>query len=511
MEDGRMAVSEPGANGSHILPLSPPVAAMPMQAGAPDWNGIAPPIGQAGPPGSTNEFDFPALPTARVPAPPMGQANGNGAYAGDMALEATSRVSADAASADAPPNAPPDGFVVKGGTADWQARSQDLADGVGAFGAPIAMPPLGDMPPIPGMAPAPRDPHDERPFSATSLGLPRLTSANLGEIPVSWRELASGAVSVPEQGYGQSASDDVPDRWPNEPGWRRSGPLDDGSQPGAGGHDRWGNSDGWGDSQADSREYAGANGYSESMPAYTGSESVPDLFASSSLLALDDPPFGKVRRGPPSSGSRFEVDDDEGLPDDPFADPSAWARASEAGYRKGHTRIGRAVHYRQPRMRRGPPKARSLFTLLLLFVLVDSALILVLRPDLCPDNRCVPIHGLIVHYVPALDLTHAQPPTITTNPQKVTIQVAVGASAKATVVLKNAASAKSEWKASTDVKWVSIAPATGTVPAAGSATLTITASPPAGTKPGSYTANATISVGTTTLKVPVTITVGAGK
>jgi hypothetical protein len=523
MEDGRMAVSEPGANGSHILPLSPnPLsAATPSPPGAPDWNGIAAPIGHPGAPGSANEFDFPALPTARVPAPPsaaLAPSIAGSAFYGDVAMQATTRVPAEAGrSSDPSPGVPPGGFVVKGGAAEWPPRAQDRANGMAALSPPGAMPPLGALPEIASLPP--RDPRDSRPFSATQLGLPRLTSPDLGEIPPSWRELVSGAAGMPDQAYGPPAGEEVPDRFADVPSWRSSGPPGDDGQLSGDDRNRWGNSDGWGaesgqwaDPQVDSREFGGVGDYSESMQGVTGSDLVPDLFASSSLSVLEPIPGGGARRGPGSSGSRFDPDaDDDHHPGDPFADPSAWARATEAGYRKGHTRRGRAVHYRQPRMRRAPPRARSLFMLLLLFVLVDSALLVVLRPDLCPGNRCAPVHRLIVHYVPALNFTYAQPPAFTVSPQQVSMQVAVGATQKSVLVLTNTTSMTTAWAESNDLKWVGATPTSGALAASRTVTVTITASPPAGTKPGAYATTATFTVGATTVKVPITITVSAAK
>jgi hypothetical protein len=503
MEDGRMAVSEPGANGSLILPLSPlaPAAAVPAQPGAPDWNGIAPPIGRQGQPGATDEFDFPALPTARVPAPHMG-----GMLAGDAAAEPTLRVPAELARPLDPAPPPPDGFVVKGGAADWPPRTADLAASVGAY------------------APPDPKPSGDRPFSATQLGLPRLTG-DLGEIPASWRDLAAGPVGVPDDPYSTPLGD-VPDRWAGAPAWNGVDPEAVGSRPGAPGPDPWGTSDGWGaesgqwgesrdggwsDSQADSREYDQAGGHFGSMPGYTDSELVPDLYSSTSLAAVEAPPGRGARGGPPSSGSRFDAGDDDDFPADPFADPSAWARATELGYRKGHTRIGRSVRYRQPRMKRRPPRPRNVLALLLLIALVGGTYAVVFRPDLCPQHRCDTIHTLVLHYaskIPSLlNRTSAQTPALTVVPDKVTIKVAVGASAKTVLVLKNGGTAATTWTGSDDLKWVSATPVSGSLAASGSANVTLSASPPAGTKTGTFTTTAVFTLGTTTLKVPVTITV----
>lgn len=524
MEDGRLAVSEPGAHGSHILPLSPamPPTALPAQPGAPDWNGIAPPIGQRSGPGFGDEFDFPALPTARVPAPPSPPSLA-GHPSGDLAQAAATRVAAEnGAASDPAPGAPGGGFMVKGGAADWPPRTADLMRPGDDPSPPDPMPPIGDLPR--------RDPRDERPFSATQLGLPSLNTGDLGEIPSSWRELASGAVGVPDQMSqmgGPPSPEEVPDRWADMPAWRPSGPLDGSSQPGAGERDRWGTSDGWGgsdggqdrgpddawaDSGAESGGFGRSDEYASSMVGMSGSGPVPDLFASSSLTALEAPPRGRGRFGGMRSPSRFSPDnDDDDAPDDPFADPDAWASATEAGYRKGRTRMSRAVRYRQPRMRRAPPRARSLFLLLLIFVLVDGTLLVLLRPDLCPSDRCAPIHALIAHYVPALNLAASQPLTFTATPTKLSLQVAAGATQKADITLKNTGQATTAWAEKNDLKWVSATPAAGALEAAATVKVTISASPPADTKPGSYTSTVSFTVGETTLKVPVTITVTAPK
>jgi hypothetical protein len=212
------------------------------------------------------------------------------------------------------------------------------------------------------------------------------------------------------------------------------------------------------------------------------------------------------------SGSRFSPDNDvRDEPDDPFADPDAWASATEAGYRKGRTRIGRAVHYRQPRMRRAPPRARSLFLLLLVFVLVDGALLVLLRPDLCPNNRCAPIHALITHYVPALNITASQAPAFSATPEKVSLQVVAGETQKADIILKNTGQATTAWAEVDDLKWVSTTPAAGALESAATVKVTISANPPGDTKPGNYSSSVSFTVGTTKLTVPVTIAVTAPK
>jgi hypothetical protein len=250
------------------------------------------------------------------------------------------------------------------------------------------------------------------------------------------------------------------------------------------------------------------------MPAATGEGPVPDLFASSSMAVVAAPPRGQAQANAKRARRSYPDDDygSESAGDDPFADPSAWARPHDAGFRLKQSRKGRRVRYREPRIRFGS-RRRPLFLALLLLVLVGGGLVALLRPGLCPHHLCQPIRAAVAKYVPGLapaappTQTPATPAPLSASPDHLVLQVASGASQAVTLTLTNTGTAAAAWQGTTDLSWLSGKPASGSLAGGGTVKVTVTASPPSSLKPGSYTAKLVFAVGVSTMTVPVTITV----
>lgn len=570
MEEGRPGSGPFGGNAGGLASPALPPAALPAQPGAPGLlpSAAMPPAGSPGIPAG-DAYDIPALPTQRVAAaPPLGAPAGGDPF--DPTAQPTQRVAAPPERGPmsnpgplgpTPPGMPQmPGFVVKGGAAQWPPATADLAaeaaarsparfgsePGLGGPGGPAGAPDFGAFGEfgefgefgVPGGPSGPLSP-ESRPYSATKLGLPRLTSPELGDLPASWRDIASGPQAAPGQTRQDEADEDEPPgRWGGGAGWTgETGSWSESDQwrdaSGQWGEDRarWGESapwseesraaavpgqrdDGgrWADSTADSQEYPAESGqWAASM------DPVPDLFSSSSLLAMDADAQRRRRSGkrrwsfgarlsqrPKTSGPELE-DEPAG---DPFADPEAWARPGDVGYARGRTRYGRAAHVRAPRVR-GPRRMGPLLLILVLLVLVDGTLVVMLRPDLCPANRCAALHTMLDRYLPAGASQAAAPSPLTAAPEHVALQVAAGGSASTPLTLTNTGKTAAAWTANSELKWVSVGTASGNLAPGASAKVTLTAGPAATVKPGTYNTTVTFVVGGTQLNVPVVVTVTA--
>lgn len=151
---------------------------------------------------------------------------------------------------------------------------------------------------------------------------------------------------------------------------------------------------------------------------------------------------------------------------------------------------------------------RKLALLLLVIILIDLGALLVLRPDLCPNQNCRALSSTLRHHLGLLQNTPAPTPApFTVAPNPVTLTVAASKVANASLTVTNASGDSVTWKASAGLPWITLTPASGALAADGTATLTFTAKP-TNIKAGTYTTTVTISLtGATpqTVTVPVTI------
>ena len=532
MEEGRFAASPPfptqSPNSGPGAKL--PTTALPNQPGVPGFfpspSGGTPggrevmsqPTQRVPASGGVGGIDLPSQPTAHVPAPPLGLPGSQ--YAGAYGPGGSDP--SFGLSSGAPPASPfgqvrtppepsaaghqPGGFVVAGGASSWGSAASDLeqanpldfgaprigseagarADGVSLYtGADGGFGPLAEIPaPVAG---------DDRPFSATRLGLPRLTTPELSGLPPSWRDIASGIIDATER----SAPSDPLTGWSETGPWSRSfGEGAFGEAPPRGGDD----SDHWGESAVDNRAYAAQDPWSTSSVQVGAA---PDIYASSSLPAVGGGRWGR-------SGVRQAdaEDEDPSTRSDPFADPSAWARPSDGRrlWRAGDKLPrGRELRIRTPR-RMGP-----LLLFVAFLVVIDGALIVAVRPDLCPQRACASVHAKLTHYLPILAVTQAAPTAapLTTSPTHVSLAVAAGSASTVDVTLTGSAHQPVSWSAKSSLAWLAVDPVTAQVPAGGTGHVHLKASPATSVHPGTYPATVVFTVGTATVSVPVAITVTA--
>jgi hypothetical protein len=509
----------PPTHGMHD-PTALPTTALPAQWGMP---GGAPAPGVA----ALGQFDLPAVPTMRVPA-----TGGVAPDATPSPMPTSDGLSGPAggAGAESPVSG---GFIVAGGKSQWPPASpQDVASAPGAldqaalshFGPPPGVGPdrgervrfgldgpsagLG----LPGLQPE-SETHGDRTFSATKLGLPRLTTPELGDLPPSWRDLASGSLPVPDangpnmSGFGEP---DVPDRWGE-------------SEP-----RRWGAHAYEGGAPEDSNEYP-----AESAPWSTvGPAARPEWDSSASMASIGAVeavgaraggegrsawPRGGGRSGTPGflrrrarTAAPVAEDDDEAdeEADDPFALSSAWASA-----RVDDRRGGRMRRVRAPRVRTGSGRMRPLLLFLVLLILVDGTLLVAVRPDLCPQNRCTVVRTTMQHYLSLLGIKSGLGPAspLSAAPAAAKLHAAVGGASSVEIALTNTTSKKYGWSASSQLSWISISPASGTLEAKASTKVIVTARPTLTTRPNTYTTTIAFATGDAVLDIPLSITVATAQ
>lgn len=298
-------------------------------------------------------------------------------------------------------------------------------------------------------------PADGRPFSATQLGLPRLTSPALMEQPPSWQEILADSGGLPG-GMAARTSGAPNAAGERAPSWQDAG--ESMWQPAV---------------QAPPRQESPMPQHVEAEWMGTG---IPGSWGA--------PPAESA--GKRKKGKRAKHDEPE---DSGFDDDRVWT--------VGTTAV-------RPR-RRWP---RKLALLMLFIILIDLAALLVLRPDLCPNQSCRALSASLRQH---LGLTQNTPatPSFTTIPSSITLTVAAGKSASPSLTVNNATRDNAAWKASVGLSWITVNPTNGTLAANSAVALTLTAKP-TGIKAGTYKTSITITLtGATpqTVTIPVTIKV----
>ena len=383
------------------------------------------------------------------------------------------------------------GFAVAGGAASWDqensngqashAQADDAGRGTeleeGSWGDWNQVPPAADGS---GQEPAA--------FSPTRLGLPRLTSPAMQDMPPAWYELIgegprrAGQMSDPARangsrgtaGWGEAAEGEQGSSQLREP-WR--------SQPG-----------GWDASETGSWQALGAEAAWGDAPAANAYAvaGMDDAWqgagvASSVGGAPDGMSAVRAQRFPNQASAQGAEDEDFWVDDD-----RVWT--------KGHRALRRSLRAR--------PWMRRLVLLLVVCLLVDAAAIVIQRPDLCPTTKCAAISTQVHQLLNQLHLVSTQvPAVVSAQPARLSLAAKSGKSAGGSVTIQNLTSGEPAWRATSSLPWLTVNPSGGALATKGTATLTITANTN-GIKAGAYSATITISPeGGQDLRIPVTITV----
>jgi hypothetical protein len=301
-------------------------------------------------------------------------------------------------------------------------------------------------------------------FSATELGLPRLTNPALqGELPPEWEDLLTGEVLPRRSDLG-----------PPRPSLTRRNAPD----------------------------------------SYASESYAPESFAYSSVgqsYAPNGPasrPAGRREPGS-SNGRRYQ--------DPPVARPSRQREqpmpslASEYYPAYTASRIPGQPDARVPVKAREPRKRlwKSLVLLAVLALALAGGLGVVLaKPTICPGTICVQANRFLhknltfLGPIPNANILHA-------TPDALTVQAISGSSAHLSVQVNNSGTDPAVWHATASVAWLSLSPHNGTLAAGGTMTLNVAAMP-ADVTPGNYSALVTVTTAETTIHIPVTASIAAG-
>lgn len=317
-----------------------------------------------------------------------------------------------------------------------------------------------------------------RPFSATRLGLPSLTSPELRDMPPSWQDVVGEG--APPSTRDRERDHEHQHAQPRRPGYDSfdSSGAFDGASSG-----NWSNSaeNQWGESRENWRP---------GLPEETGDWSTVQPAAStweesaalSAQIAIPDFQQGRSQPG----GRRADASQH-----DDFDDEQIWTRGMTAVKPRG--RLLRRI---------------AVFALLIL--LFDVAGLVIARPDLCPNGTCRMVSGRIHQALPFLrtwSLTGT--PDLSANPGEATFAAVVGKQTTKTLVLTNTGTKSLTWQAAVGLPWLAVAPNTATLKPGATLQLTITAHP-VSVKPSTYTSTVTLAVGQDALNIPVKVTVQAG-
>jgi hypothetical protein len=336
---------------------------------------------------------------------------------------------------------------------------------------PAPNPPLPGMDPPPSSAPLPEEAsRSDRNFSATELGLPRLTTADLGQ---------GISADVSQQLETSARSDGLDyDESRTYTATRGGARIEYRGETS--------------ESAAWSAAYPSATGewgYSEERSAYYPTSAQPR---------------GRSSR----SADRWDEMDS--------AEAPARGRRSRGGYERDRYEDERAYNRRSTRRApRGRRRGwlRALFFGALPILALGFLLLAVAKPGLCPGGACDSLSSAIRHAIPGLNGlsggASAASVSMSASPASLQLTTPAGAEKAVTFSLIAAGANNVPWQGATNPDWLTVSPDSGAL-AAGSATpITVTAKP-TGINPGQYTGAVTISAGGGSLRVPVVITVAIG-
>lgn len=330
---------------------------------------------------------------------------------------------------------------------------------------------------------------DGRPFSATRLGLPSLTSPALRDLPPSWQDVVGEGAPPPARDRELSRDREYehqraePRRPAYEP-FESSGAFDGASSA------AWSNSaeHQWEESREHRRpeETGDWSAVRPAVSTWEESAALSAQIASPDFLqnrSQHDDPLGN--RGKPDRRR------DEPPQHDEFDDERVWTKGMTAVKPRG--RLLRRI---------------ALFAIVIL--LFDMAGLVIARPDLCPNGTCRMVSKQIHQALPFLHTWNISgTPALSTAPSEATLTAVVGKQTTTTLTLTNVGVETLTWQATSGLPWLSITPTTSTLKPGAALRLTITAHP-VSVKPTTYTSTVTFAVGQDSLDIPVTVTVQAG-
>jgi hypothetical protein len=484
------AAQAPAGMNAPLAQLEPPFPALPPMAG-PDQ--VVDPRGVGVvTPGAGAVFAAP--PTQRVePAPPSG-----------IVDAPTARVAAPLDGPTARVSVPPSSGVVDAPT--MQVSAPPLNPGIDAdldleFAAGPPTPRRG----LAGLAdgrsrPVGQSPEDEfeppsgaqsGQFSATELGLPRLTNPAMGDLPPDWRELISdesarrrhdpfsmsesALAPLPPIEHFDSSRDDLDVMAHSQSDIKRSGWEED----------EWGAS-------SDRRDW----GASDSEKAWVAEDSRQPWETS-------DQGAGVAVAG--KRGAQADYDIERMAVERPSKRRGARDDISH------DTLQAQKVWTNSRTIVRGKRPAKApFFTIVALLALtaLELAGLAVVRPDICVTHACATVAGYAHRLAPSLRIPGITAPVHLT-PTVPQVTVVTEGSSKITFTLANSSADPITWSAKSLLTWMSVSPTSGSLKGGEGVPLTVTVSPH-GVAPGVYTAALAVYVGYGMSVEPVVVTVKPG-
>ncbi|HEY1389719.1 MAG TPA: protein kinase [Ktedonobacterales bacterium] len=301
-------------------------------------------------------------------------------------------------------------------------------------------------------------------FSATELGLPRLTNPALqGELPPEWEDLLTGEVLPRRSDLGPRKS----------PQARRNAP----------------------DSYASESYTPESYAYSSVGQSYAPSGPASRPAGRREPDAGDGRRFGEP---PPARPGRQR---EQPLPELASSQYSAYSASRMPG--QPVSRV--PFKAREPRKRLWP---RLVLLAILALALVGGVGVVLAKPTICPGTICVQANRFLhqnltfLGPIPNANILHATPNTLA-------VQAVPGSSTNLSVQVKNSGTDPAVWHATASVAWLSISPHNGTLAPGGTMTLSVAAMP-ADVTPGNYSALVTVQTSETTIHIPVTASIAAG-
>ncbi len=300
-------------------------------------------------------------------------------------------------------------------------------------------------------------------FSATELGLPRLTNPAMGDLPPDWRELITDESARRRHDPFSMSDSALAPLPPIEPYENSRDDLDPmaGSRVGPAQSERM--MDGW---QAPDQQAIGAAGGRGAYADY-------DI----ERMASQRSP---MRRGAP-----------DGETHDTLQSQKVWTNS-------------RTI-VRGKRRSKGP-----FFTILALLALtaLELAGLAVARPDICVTHACSVVAAYAHQLAPGLRIPGVTAPVhlVPVVPQ---VSVVADSSTQATFTLSNNSEDPITWSATPTLNWMTISPTHGALKGGAGVPLTVTVKPQ-GIAPGVYTAALSVYVGEGMSQEPVVVTVKPG-
>ncbi len=299
-------------------------------------------------------------------------------------------------------------------------------------------------------------------FSATELGLPRLTNPALqGELPPEWEDLLAGEM-LPRRA-------DVGPGIPHRSSQARRNPPDS--------YDSY-----------DSYAYS-----SVGQPyAPNGPPSMQE--ARRERHANDAPSYGRP------SAARSGQDGAQPLPTLASAHYPAFTESRVPA--KPASRVPHVA--REQRARRWPG---LLLLVVLLLALVGGGVVLV-KPTICPGTVCVQANRFLHRNLTFLGpIPNAN--VLRATPNVLTVQAITGSKTNLSVQVSNSGTDPAPWHATSSVGWLSITPSSGTLVPGATVTLSVAATP-ANVSPGNYSAQVVVETADTSVRIPVTANIASG-